>query len=159
MFISSHSPLFEFYENFYRVDMNEGRTKVIKAANEERRRLFDRVLPPSDRRAAWLHDENVVILPEYVVETLGVRQGDREKAREDAERTRLCQSYPAGGRVVNRADDLSEAWLADPERPMKPFSALGRPQDGGFERAGATFTLMRYKSCNTQYAVRRETYV
>jgi predicted ATPase len=60
MFISSHSPLFEFYENFYRVDMNEGRTKVIKAANEERRRLFDRVLPPSDRRAAWLHDENVV---------------------------------------------------------------------------------------------------
>jgi predicted ATPase len=76
MFISSHSPLFEFYENFYRVEMIDGRTKVTKVANEERRRLFDTLLPPSDRRAAWLHDENVVILPEYVVETLGVRQGE-----------------------------------------------------------------------------------
>lgn len=37
MFISSHSPLFEFYGSFYRVEMNEGRTNVIKATNEERR--------------------------------------------------------------------------------------------------------------------------
>jgi len=76
IFISSHSPLFEFYENFYRVEMVDGRTQVTRVANAERRRIFDGVLPPADKRAAWLHGENVVILPSYVVETLGVQQGD-----------------------------------------------------------------------------------
>ncbi len=76
MFIASHSPLFEFYQNFYQVEMIKGRTKVTRTTNEERRQLFDRVLPPSDKRAAWLHDENVVILPDYVVGALDVRQGE-----------------------------------------------------------------------------------
>jgi hypothetical protein len=76
IFISSHSPLFEFYENFYRVGMVDGHTQVARVANAERRRIFDGVIPPADRRAAWLHDENVVVLPPYVVETLEVQQGD-----------------------------------------------------------------------------------
>jgi predicted ATPase len=76
IFISSHSPLFEFYENFYRVEMVDGRTQVTRVENAERRRIFDGVLPPADKRAAWLHGENVVILPSYVVETLDVQQGD-----------------------------------------------------------------------------------
>jgi len=76
LFISSHSPLFEFYENFYRVEMVDGRTQIARVANMERRRIFDSVIPPSDRRAAWVHDENLVTLPPYVVATLGVRPGD-----------------------------------------------------------------------------------
>jgi predicted ATPase len=76
VFISSHSPLFEFYENFYRVDMEDGRTQITRVANVERRRIFDSVTPPLDGRAAWLHEDNVVILPPYVVETLGIRRGD-----------------------------------------------------------------------------------
>ncbi len=101
IFISSHSPLFAFYENFYRVEMVEGRTQVTRTANEERGRLFDSLLPPSDRRAAWVHDENLVILPEYVVDTLGVRQGE------------MVYFFPKGKRVMM----LNEQDFAELTRP------------------------------------------
>lgn len=104
IFISSHSPLFEFYENFYRVEMVDGHTQVTRVANAERRRIFDGVIPPADRRAAWLHDENVVVLPPYVVETLEVQQGD------------LVYFLPQGNRVLM----LNE----------EDFTDFARPEDG-----------------------------
>jgi len=101
IFISSHSPLFEFYENFYRVDMVDGHTQVTRVANVERHRIFDSITLPSDKRAAWLHEENVVMLPPYVVETLGVRQGD------------LVYFLPQENRVLM----LNEQDFADLARP------------------------------------------
>jgi predicted ATPase len=74
-FISSHSPLFEFHKNFFKVEMVEGRTVVTPAPNKEREKLFD-VFTVPEGRGTMIRSGNAVVLPDYVLETLGVSQGE-----------------------------------------------------------------------------------
>lgn len=75
LFISSHSPLFEFHENFFKVEMVEGRTQVTSVPNVEREELFDDFALP-EGRGTRVRAGNAVVLPDYVLETLRVAQGD-----------------------------------------------------------------------------------
>ena len=84
-FISSHSPLFEFHENFFKVDMVEGRTVVTPAPNKEREKLFD-VFTVPEGRGTMIRSGNAVVLPDYVLETLKVSQGDAIYFHRDGDR-------------------------------------------------------------------------
>ncbi len=75
LFISSHSPLFEFHENFFKVEMVNGRTQVTSVPNVEREKLFDVFVLP-EGRGTMIRTGNAVVLPDYVLETLQVAQGD-----------------------------------------------------------------------------------
>lgn len=84
-FISSHSPLFEFHENFFKVEMVEGRTVVTPVPNKEREKLFD-VFTVPEGRGTMIRSGNAVVLPDYVLETLGVSQGDAIYFHRDGDR-------------------------------------------------------------------------
>jgi len=84
-FISSHSPLFEFHENFFKVEMVEGRTVVTPAPNKEREKLFD-VFTVPEGRGTMIRSGNAVVLPDYVLETLGVSQGEAVYFHRDGDR-------------------------------------------------------------------------
>ena len=75
LFISSHSPLFEFHENFFKVEMVDGKTVVTPVPNIERERLFD-VFALPEGQGTMVRTGNAVVLPDYVLETLQVAQGD-----------------------------------------------------------------------------------
>jgi hypothetical protein len=87
LFLSSHSPVFEFYERFFRVDMEDGKTKVTSSSNERRDELFTTV---SEGRGTMIREgktvsyenggvrlrtANVVVLPDHVIEALGISEG------------------------------------------------------------------------------------
>ncbi|TEU14241.1 MAG: hypothetical protein E3J21_16445 [Anaerolineales bacterium] len=84
-FISSHSPLFEFHENFFKVEMVEGRTVVTLVPNKEREQLFD-VFTIPEGRGTMIRSGNAVVLPDYVLETLGASQGDAIYFHRDGDR-------------------------------------------------------------------------
>lgn len=84
-FISSHSPLFEFHENFFKVEMVDGRTVVTPVPNKEREQLFD-VFTVPEGRGTMIRSGNAVVLPDYVLETLGVSQGDAIYFHRDGDR-------------------------------------------------------------------------
>lgn len=84
-FISSHSPLFEFHKNFFKVEMVEGRTVVTPVPNKEREKLFD-VFTVPEGRGPRIRSGNAVVLPDYVLETLGVSQGDTIYFHRDGDR-------------------------------------------------------------------------
>lgn len=84
-FISSHSPLFEFHENFFKVEMVDGRTVVTPAPNKEREKLFD-VFTVPEGRGTMIRSGNAVVLPDYVLKTLKVSQGDAIYFHRDGDR-------------------------------------------------------------------------
>jgi predicted ATPase len=87
-FLSSHSPVFEFYERFFRVEMEDGKTKVTSIPNERRDELFSTISEGRgtiiregktvsyEKDGIRLRSGNVVVLPDHVLEALGVSQGD-----------------------------------------------------------------------------------
>jgi hypothetical protein len=87
-FISSHSPLFEFHENFFKVEMVDGRTVVTPVPNKERENLFDAFTIP-EGRGTRIRSGNAVVLPDYVLETLGASQGDAIYFHRDGDRFQI----------------------------------------------------------------------
>jgi hypothetical protein len=76
LFISTHSPSFEFEENFFDVTLDEyGATRVSRQPIKERARYFQdtRIGPEAGAR---LNSLNQVTLYDGVIKDLGLQRGD-----------------------------------------------------------------------------------
>jgi hypothetical protein len=116
-FLSSHSPLFEFYQGFFKVEMVDGQTRVIPVPNEAREELFFALSEGRgtmlrngksvvyERDAIRIRSGNAVVLPDYVLKALGVSQGDAVYFHRDGDRV-----------LILNGAQLEELW---------------RPQEGG----------------------------
>ncbi len=76
LFISTHSPYFEFAENFYDVTLDkEGRTQIIQAETVERDRYFV-MTPIGPETGARLNSLNQIQLYQGVLDDLHLQRGD-----------------------------------------------------------------------------------
>ena len=76
LFISTHSPYFEFEENFFDVTMDEqGATQVIKLPMEKRSRYFPETRV-GEETSSRLNSLNQITLYDGVIKDLGLERGD-----------------------------------------------------------------------------------
>lgn len=76
IFITSHSPAFEFRDNFYLVEYENQATQVARFPLKERERLFGPQQPLGEQRRQRLNSQNQVTLYYEVIEDLGLKYGD-----------------------------------------------------------------------------------
>ena len=88
LFLSSHSPVFEFYERYFKVEMEDGQTRVTPRSNERRAEEFTTVAEGRgtmirngvtvvrEGDGVRIRSGNAVVLPERVLKALDVSQGD-----------------------------------------------------------------------------------
>jgi hypothetical protein len=87
-FLSSHSPVFQFFKQYFKVEMKDGKTTIDPKLNEQQASEFTTI---SEGRGTTirngktvvyegagvkLRSGNVVVLPEHVLEALGISEGD-----------------------------------------------------------------------------------
>ncbi len=114
LFISSHSPYFEFAENFFDVTMDErGTTQVRKRPLAERKTYFPDFDLPGEDSVARLNSMNQVELYADVIQDLGLTRGDMVFfiKNEDSNRWELYSEHEVEQKwnaALRDEDDLSE---------------------------------------------------
>jgi hypothetical protein len=76
LFITSHSPTFEFQDRFYKVTYTEGATRVERLPLQEREFIFGPRQPLGEQRGQRLNSQNQITLYREAIEDLGLKYGD-----------------------------------------------------------------------------------
>lgn len=76
IFITSHSPEFEFQDSFYRVTYENQATQVKRFPLKEREALFGPQQPLGEQRGQRLNSQNQIILPPDIIVDLKLQYGE-----------------------------------------------------------------------------------
>lgn len=110
IFITSHSPKFEFRDCFYRVTYENQATQVKRFPLKERDALFGQQQSLGEQQGQRLNSQNQVTLYQGVIEDLGLKYGDMVYFAKNA--AGHWEIYPEDEAMT----DLREYW-DDAERP------------------------------------------